>query len=74
MELAQKARAQLVPTDYYGWAKLAVDPRLPPLQYDPQTWRTFVKRAGGHVDGDSLGAAVDATATRAGLADSTGRN
>ena len=31
MELAQKARAQLVPTDYYGWARLAVDPQLPRL-------------------------------------------
>jgi monoamine oxidase len=69
MELAQKARAQLAPTDYYGWAKLAVDPRLPPLAYDPQTWRTFVKRARGRVDDGSLGAAVDAAATRAGLSD-----
>lgn len=70
VELAQQARAQLVPTDYYGWAKLAVDPRLPPLQYNPETWRTFVKRARGHVDGGSLGAAVDAAATRAELSDS----
>ncbi|OBF53309.1 monoamine oxidase [Mycobacterium sp. 852002-50816_SCH5313054-b] len=70
MELAQKARAQLVATDYYGWAKLAVDPRLPPLQYDPETWRTFVSRARGHVDGGSLGAAVDAAASRAELSDS----
>ncbi len=68
-ELAQKARAQLAPTDYYGWAKLAVDPRLPPLAYDPQTWRTFVKRARGRVDDGSLGAAVDAAANRAGLSD-----
>lgn len=70
MELAQQARAQLVPTDYYGWAKLAVDPRLGPLRYDPQTWRTFVQRARGHVDGGSLAAAVDAAADRAGLSDS----
>ncbi|WP_077099166.1 flavin monoamine oxidase family protein [Mycobacterium terramassiliense] len=70
MELAHEARAQLVPTDYYGWAKLAVDPRLPPLDYDPETWRTFVRRARGHVDGGSLGAAVDAAATRAELSDS----
>ncbi|WP_414685978.1 flavin monoamine oxidase family protein [Mycobacterium sp.] len=69
MELAHEARAQLVPTDYYGWAKLVVDPRLPPLEYDPETWRTFVKRARGHVDGGSLGAAVDRAATRAGLSD-----
>ncbi|OBK44626.1 FAD-dependent oxidoreductase [Mycobacterium sp. 1081908.1] len=70
MELAQRARAQLAPTDYYGWAKLAVDPRLAPLAYDPQTWRTFVKRARGRVDDGSLGAAVDAAANRAELADS----
>lgn len=70
MELARQARAQLAPTDYYGWAKLAVDPRLPPLQYEPETWRTFVKRARGRVDGGSLGAAVDAAATRAELSDS----
>nr|WP_241524302.1 NAD(P)/FAD-dependent oxidoreductase [Mycobacterium paraense] len=69
MELARQARAQLAPTDYYGWAKLAVDPRLPRLDYDPDTWRTFVKRARGHVDGGSLGAAVDAAAARAGLSD-----
>ncbi|WP_231970914.1 NAD(P)/FAD-dependent oxidoreductase [Mycobacterium sp. E3198] len=70
MELTRQARSQLAPTDYYGWAKLAVDPRLPPLEYDPETWRTFVKRARGHVDGGSLGAAVDAAATRAELSDS----
>src|ERR1700757_2816386 len=44
MELAQKAQAQLVPTDYYGWAKLAVDPQLQPLDYNPKTWRKFVDR------------------------------
>ncbi len=70
MELARQARAQLVPTDYYGWAKLGVDPRLPPLEYDPETWRIFVKRARGQVDDGSLGAAVDAAATRAELSDS----
>jgi monoamine oxidase len=69
-DLAQRARAQLAPTDYYGWARLAVDPRLPPLAYDPQTWRTFVKRARGRVDDGSLGAAVDAAAARAELGDS----
>jgi monoamine oxidase len=69
LELAHKARAQLATTDYYGWAKLAVDPRLPPLAYDPQTWRTFVKRARGAVDDGSLGAAVDAAAANAGLSD-----
>jgi monoamine oxidase len=70
LELAQQARAELVPTDYYGWAKLAVDPTLPPLQYDPETWRVFVERARGHVDGGSLGAAVDAAVRREGLSDS----
>ena len=68
-ELAKKAGAQLVPTDYYGWAKLAVDPRLPPLRYDPETWRKFVERARARVDGGSLGAAVDAAANDAGLSD-----
>ncbi len=69
MQLAQKAQAQLVPTDYYGWAKLAVDPQLQPLQYAPKTWRKFVERARDQVDGGSLGAAVDAAATSAELSD-----
>ncbi|BBZ49031.1 FAD-dependent oxidoreductase [Mycobacterium heidelbergense] len=67
MELARKARARLAPTDYYGWAKLAVDPRLAPLRYDPKAWREFVERARGRVDGGSLGAAVDAAAAGARL-------
>ncbi len=70
MELAQRARAQLIPTDYYGWAKLAVDPRLQPLDYDPGTWHRFVERARDQVDGGSLGAAVDAAATDEELSDS----
>lgn len=70
MDLAQKAPAQLVPTDYYGWAKLAVDPRLPPLDYHPKHWRTFVERARDQVDGGSLGAAVSAAASDAELSDS----
>jgi monoamine oxidase len=70
MELAQKTQAQLVPTDYYGWAKLAVDPQLQPLDYDPTTWRKFVGRARDQVDGGSLGAAVNATATSEELSDS----
>ena len=63
MELAQKAQLQLAPTDYYNWAKLAVDPKLQPLQYNQKAWRKFVARACDHVDGGSLGAAVDAAAT-----------
>jgi monoamine oxidase len=70
MELARKARAQVIPTDYYGWAKLAVDPRLPPVDYDADPWRAFVERACERVDGGSLGAAVDAAAKRAELSGS----
>jgi monoamine oxidase len=64
MELARKARAEVIPTDYYGWAKLAVDPRLSPMDYDADSWRTFVERACDRVNGGSLGAAVDAAAKR----------
>ncbi|MGO9184276.1 flavin monoamine oxidase family protein [Mycobacterium sp.] len=69
-ELAQQAQAQLCTTDYYGWAKLAVDPALPPLVYDKRTWRQFVERARDQVDGGSLGAAVDAAADSEDLSDS----
>lgn len=62
MELAQKAQAQLVPIDYYGRAKLAVDPQLQPLDYHEKPWRKFVERARDQVDGGSLGAAVNAAA------------
>ncbi len=62
VELARKARAQLATTDYYGWAELAVDPRLPPLDYDRTSWRHFVERARDQVDGGSLGSAVAAAA------------
>ena len=64
MELAHKAQAQVIPTDYYGWAKLAADPHLSPVDYDPDAWRTFVERACDRVNGGSLGAAVDAAAKR----------
>jgi monoamine oxidase len=64
MELAHKAQAQAIPTDYYGWAKLAVDPHLSPVDYDPDAWRTFVERACDRVNGGSLGAAVAAAAKR----------
>nr|WP_232078481.1 FAD-dependent oxidoreductase [Mycobacterium paraseoulense] len=60
MKLARQAQAQLVTTDYYSWAKLVVDPKLSPLDYDPTLWRAFVERARFQVDGGSLGAAVDA--------------
>lgn len=64
LELARRANAQLVATDYYGWAELAVDPALPPLHYDSAMWRAFVERARGGADGASLGAAVRAAAAR----------
>ncbi len=67
MELARRAQAQLAATDYYGWAKLAVDPQLQPLDYDRSAWRRFVERARDHVDGGSLGAAVEAAAASADL-------
>jgi monoamine oxidase len=63
MELARKAQAQLVTTNYYGWAKLAVDPRLQRVDYDRDAWQQFVERACGQVDGGSLGAAINAAAT-----------
>jgi monoamine oxidase len=69
VELAQRAQAQLVPTDYYGWAKLAVDPQLQPLDYNPKTWRKFVERARGQVDGGSLATAVNDAATSEELSD-----
>jgi monoamine oxidase len=69
-ELAQQAQAQLVPTDYYGWAKLAVDPRLQPLDYDPKIWRRFVERACDQLGGGSLGAAVNAAANSQELSNS----
>jgi monoamine oxidase len=70
MELARKAQAQVIPTDYYGWAKLAMDPHLSPMDYDPDAWRTFVERACDRVNGGSLGAAVDAAAKREELSSS----
>ena len=62
-DLANQARVQTVATDYDEVAKLAVDPRLQPLDYREETWRRFVERARDDVDGGSLGAAVDAAAT-----------
>jgi monoamine oxidase len=63
LELAQKTQLQLVQTEYYTWAKLAVDPQLLPLEYDQKAWRKFVAQACDQVDGGSLAAAVDAAAT-----------
>lgn len=70
MELAHDAHAEVIPTDYYGWAKLAVDRRLPATDYDADSWRQFVGRACDRVTGGSLGAAVDAAAKRAELSGS----
>jgi monoamine oxidase len=71
MELAHKARLELAPTDYYRWAKLAIDPKLGPLRYDQKAWRQFVQRASDEADGGSLGgslgAAVNAAAADEGL-------
>lgn len=70
MELARKAGAQLVTTDYDGWAKLAVDPELQPLDYDKDTWQKFVERACGRAQGGSLAAALNGAAARQGLSSS----
>jgi monoamine oxidase len=70
VELAQQLQLQLIPTDYYTSTKLAVDPRLPPLNYNMKAWRRFVDRASDRVDGGSLGAAVDAAASSQELSDS----
>ena len=70
VELAQRAQAQTVATDYYHPVKLAVDPQLRPLDYHAKTWRKFVERARDDVDGGSLGAALDAAATDDELSDS----
>lgn len=67
LELARQAQAELVTTDYYGWAKLVVDPKLSPLDYDPTPWRAFVERARYQAGGGSLGAAVNAAAADEGL-------
>lgn len=69
MELARKAHAEVIPTDYYGWAKLAVDRRLPPMDYDADPWHQFVERACDRVTGGSLGAAIDAAVARANRSD-----
>ena len=65
--LAQRARAQLVSTDYYGWAKLAVDPAVAPLNYHSSTWRSFVERARSRGGAGDLGTAVQAAADGASL-------
>ncbi len=66
-ELARRAGARLVATDYSGWAELVTDPALRPADYSSATWRTFVERARSRGDAGSLGAAVEATATAAKL-------
>ncbi|WP_297698778.1 NAD(P)/FAD-dependent oxidoreductase [Mycobacterium sp.] len=66
-ELARRAGARLVATDYSGWAELVADPALRPTDYSSAAWRTFVQRARGQGDAGSLGAAVEAAATAAKL-------
>lgn len=68
-ELAKKAHLDLFPTDYYGWAELAVDPSLQPLDYERGPWRTLVRDAREEVDGGSLAAAISAQAAREELSD-----
>jgi monoamine oxidase len=64
-ELAQRVQAQLLPTAY-GSGKVVVDAQLQ-LDYDPKPWRKLVYQARDEVDGGSLGAAVNAAATRQAL-------
>lgn len=67
LELARKAQLNLAVTDYYKWAKLAIDPKLGALQYDQKAWRKFVQQAADQADRGSLGTAVDAAAAAEGL-------
>lgn len=64
VDLAQQVHADLVPTDYYHPAKLAIDPRLQSVDYQAKTWRTLVADAREEVDGGSLGAAITAQSGR----------
>lgn len=66
-ELARRAGARLVATDYYGWAELVGDPAVRPADYRSATWRTFVERARSRSGAGSLGDAVKAAATAAKL-------
>lgn len=70
VELARKVQAHLAPTDYNQAAKLVIDPRLQPLDYHEETWRTLVAQARDEVGGGSLGAAVNAQAERDELSNS----
>ncbi|WP_244185638.1 flavin monoamine oxidase family protein [Mycobacterium marseillense] len=69
-ELARRAGARLVATDYYGWAELVADPALRPADYRTATWRAFVERARNRRSAGSLGDAVKAAATAANLSPS----
>lgn len=69
-ELARRAGARLVATDYYGWAELVADPALRPADYRTATWRVFVERARSQRSAGSLGDAVKAAATAANLSPS----
>jgi monoamine oxidase len=67
MELAQKAHLELAVTDYYRWAKLAIDPKLGAVRYDQRSWRKFVQWASDDAENGSLGAAVNTAAVNDGL-------
>lgn len=69
VELARRARAEVVPTDYDDSTKLVIDPRLQPLTFDPKTWSRLVSEAREEVTGGTLGAAITAQADREDLTD-----
>lgn len=69
VELARRARADVVPTDYDDSTKLVIDPRLQPMTFDPKTWRRLVSEAREEVTGGTLGAAITAQVDRDDLTD-----
>ena len=69
VELARRARADVVPTDYDDSTKLVIDPLLQPMTYDPKTWSRLVSDAREEATGGSLGAAITAQVDRDDLTD-----